>query len=240
MADQASSGALAPLSPHALLSPDADLSDLAPWEHRLDLGESNEAYHAFEHFRDLDTSVRTLNQAYRNHMAKCRGVTEGGSGSTTSESEPRPLMIASGCWRQWKATYKWDERIALFEAYNDRLERQRQLADIRQMNRRHASLAITFQNRIIERMQAINLNDIEPKLLGQWFKIASDVERRARGEATEIVQNENNVNVSVSTASELRRRLKAMGILQEISQTLDGDYTVDIMKVDDENKEAES
>ncbi len=235
MADQASSGALVKLSPHTLAHAEADASDLAPWEHRLDLGESNEAYHAFEHFRDLDTSVRTLNQAYRNHMAKCRGREGGDSSTETPESESQPLM-ASGRWRQWKASYKWDERVALLEAYNDRLERQRQLADIRQMNRRHAALAITFQNKIVDRMQKLDLTTVEPKLLGQWFKIASDVERRARGEATEIVQNESNVNVSVSSAVELRRRLKAMGILQEISQTIDGDYTVDIMKSNDQEE----
>jgi Fe2+ transport system protein FeoA len=55
------------------------------------------------------------------------------------------------------------------------------------------------------------------------------VERRARGEATEIVQNESNTTVNVVPhANEIRQRLKDMGILQEIAEDIERRGVIDV------------
>jgi hypothetical protein len=194
---------------------EADISDLAPWEQRHDLAESSVAYHAFCHYRDLDTRDRTLNRAYNNHMTQCRT----GAGEVT-EGEPTWLR-ASGCWQDWKRDYRWDERVALKTAYEDRRERERQLQAIKDMNVRHAALGVKIQNQLVKLLEEFDPKTIQPKDLAPILKAATDVERRARGEATEIVQNETTLTVGVSNAVELRRQLRAEGILQEIEAQRD-------------------
>jgi hypothetical protein len=174
----------------------ADLSMTAPLEHkpwhRQD-GETRKAYHAFCHFRNLPNWDRSVVKAFNAHVETCKKVhvvpqTHGAAPSVDGQH------IA--LWRQWRIRYQWETRADLHDAEVDEQQRLKQIQEIHEMNERHASLAAAFQNQIVQQFTALmkktgedGFIQLSPKDMAQWLDKATAVERRARGQATDIVQS---------------------------------------------------
>ncbi|HXG72671.1 MAG TPA: hypothetical protein VNJ04_18870 [Gemmatimonadaceae bacterium] len=148
------------------------------WHRRKELGEPVHCYHAFTHFRDMAAGARTVDGAYRIHMSECR------------KRRDADTLEAPGKWRAWKAAYWWQDRVDAFDAVIEEEARQKRLKDIIEMNERHAAVASALQGKVIARLQALQPSDLSVAQLIIWFREATIIERRARGEATDIVQHD--------------------------------------------------
>lgn len=158
------------------------MSELRPWDRQP--SESRQAYHAFCEFRDLPARERSLDRAYTHHRVVCVSRKEPGE-------IPRPLLQATKCWKTWKRQWNWVARADAHDREIAETERLARRDAIAEMNKRHADIAVAFQQRCVSRLLEIQPNQLSPGLLIRWFEIATLVERRARGEATEIVKHEN-------------------------------------------------
>lgn len=86
----------------------------------------------------------------------------------------------------WSSEHGWQERVKLYDAERIEEKRRKQEAEIEKMNERHALIGTSQQARAIEQIK----NLIEAKAFGsmaavQLLKLATDLERVARGAATE-------------------------------------------------------
>ncbi len=88
--------------------------------------------------------------------------------------------------KEWSSKYNWQERIKLYDAAQIERERVKRQKAIDAMNDRHAMIGTTQQAKAIEQIKAL----IEAKSFGsmaavQLLKLATDLERVARGAPTE-------------------------------------------------------
>lgn len=167
--------------------------EIKPW-HRQP-GESRKAFHAFIHYRDLAANERSLNTAYSAHLINCQG----GHGKhpnaiNTPELLPGQKREATVNWKAWKVRFTWDARADAHDAIRDEAERLKKLAEIQAMNDRHAAISTAFQNQIVQQLTEATANGgkvkLSPGQMAIWLDKATTVERRARGQATDIVKHE--------------------------------------------------
>lgn len=88
----------------------------------------------------------------------------------------------------WSKAHHWQDRVKLFDAERIEERRLEQEEAIRKMNERHAMIGTSQQARAIKQIEAL----IEAKSFGsmaavQLLKLATDLERVARGASTEQV-----------------------------------------------------
>jgi hypothetical protein len=83
--------------------------------------------------------------------------------------------------KRWGTKWRWQERLNAFLASQDtaRLECHRKAME--EMNSRHISTAILFQEKTVEKLQSVHINDLAPRDLPRWFEISVAVERSAYG-----------------------------------------------------------
>ncbi len=72
-------------------------------------GESRQAFHGFEHYRDLG-SARSLVAAYNDHLIRCRGRQCG-------------AKRAPGSWSEWSINWRWVERAEAWDRHLDSVRR---------------------------------------------------------------------------------------------------------------------
>jgi hypothetical protein len=202
------------------------------WEQRDDLGESRWAYHSFRHYRDAMPTHRSLDRAYSSCLANCprarRRATAVNDPSTNTQTDApvntvvsakRPLKGCSPQWVQWSQRFLWKERAAAWDRFVERQGLQKRLDEIELMNKRHSALSVAFINKLVERLQAFNVNELNPTQMVSWLREAVAIERRARGEPVDIAQTTSDVRVSaVPAADELRRSLMDAGLLQSVGR----------------------
>jgi hypothetical protein len=125
-----------------------------PWERQR--GESAKAFAAWVLYRDMDES--------RSYQRVAQEL---------SKSE---TLI-----KRWGTKWRWQERLNDFLASQDtaRLEVHRKA--IEEMNSRHISTAMLFQEKTIEKLQSVDINELAPRDLPRWFEVAVAVERSAHG-----------------------------------------------------------
>jgi len=131
-----------------------------PWE-RLD-NESSKAYRAFCVYRDLGPD-RSIDKAMAAVGQKNRRT-----------------------WGEWCSKYNWVERAAAYDSYLEAEKRKEKEREILDMARRHATLAMAFQEKVAKALQMIDPSDLSPRDLARWLEVATTLERLSRGEPTEI------------------------------------------------------
>lgn len=87
---------------------------------------------------------------------------------------------------EWSREHQWQERVKAYDAERIEERRRKQEAEIEKMNERHAMIGTTQQAKAIKQIEAL----IEAKSFGsmaavQLLKLATDLERLARGAPTE-------------------------------------------------------
>lgn len=130
-------------------------------------GESSRAYSVFCEYRDLgpERSLDKLKQKLNKSRTK----------STLA---------------RWSGKYKWVERAKAYDDYIEKKKRREHEKAILEMAERHAKLAVAFQQRIAQRLQEINPEELGPADLVRWLDVATKLERLSRGEPTEIGKQE--------------------------------------------------
>jgi hypothetical protein len=157
---------------------------LDPWERQTAWGETAKAHHAFTLYRDLGPT-RTMVGAYR----RARGL-----------AEDHPLGSLPGYWREWRRTWRWDERAAAFDREQDRLATLQLRTELVAMRKRQAQAGMLLQARSVGALAKVlptqdELNEMDAQAvlarastseLARVFREGTHAERLARGEATEI------------------------------------------------------
>jgi len=137
------------------------------WERQP--GETAKAYAAFCVYRDLGPG-RSLEKAAQAMGYKSR----------------KNFSI-------WHSKYEWVKRAEAYDEYLERRKREEHEKAILEMAERHARLAVAFQQKIAQRIQMIDPNELTPQDLARWLEIATKLERLSRGEPTEIGRHEVNL-----------------------------------------------
>ncbi len=124
-----------------------------PWERQK--GESEQAYEAFVIYRDLGLK--------RSNHEVCERL-----------SKSRQLIS------RWKAKYSWDDRV---RAYDNAMERQAHAEAVRSlkdMTKRHTKIAIQMQKKALEALEKLSVEDMTPRDIKEYIKIATELERLNR------------------------------------------------------------
>lgn len=165
---------------------------VAPWERQLD--ESARAFAAFAAYRDQPRDRR-------NQRAVAQAL---GKSATIIH--------------RWSARHGWVERVAAWDAEQDRVARAAQLRVIQEMHERHARLAMAVQQKAAEALRDMPAGELAPRDVARWLDVAVRIERTARGEPADIVE-ERRRDEATEHAERLYERLA--GLAAELA-ALDG------------------
>ena len=124
-----------------------------PWERQP--GESEQAFEAFRLYRDL--GIRRSNIEVCNQLSKSRQLIS-----------------------RWKSKYRWDERA---RAYDNDLEKQQHaeaVKNLKDMTSRHIKIAINLQAKALEALAQLKVEEMTPKDIKEYIKMATDLERLNR------------------------------------------------------------
>ena len=143
-------------------------------------GETDKAFHAFVHFRDLPPYERSLANAYREHHAEC---------------EPERSENIPSHWHNWRRDWNWISRVEAHDAAVAMERRERRLAELREAEDEIQKTARAGRLRVAERLASVGgvdengdpIGEIIPlALLPKWFEIFSEMELKALGFADRI------------------------------------------------------
>ena len=132
-----------------------------PWERQT--GEGDKAWEAFVIYRDLgaDRSLRLVAQR---------------------------LGRSPGYLEELSRTKGWTERVAAWDAELDRQARKAQVAEITKMRKNHAAIAVSMLAKAAKALQSLPAEDLKAVDVSRMVEVASKLERLARGDVSEIVE----------------------------------------------------
>lgn len=139
-----------------------------PWEPIK--GESSKAYEAFAIYRDMGIE---------------RGIRKVAKELGKSET----LMA------RWSGQHKWVERAAAWDAEQDRVVREQQLLDIKNMRKRHAGLAEAMLIKAAKALKRIPDDEIKASDISRMVETASKLERISRGDVGDVIEERSNGEV---------------------------------------------
>lgn len=126
------------------------------WERQP--GESVQAFEAFKIYRDL--GLKRSNQEVCKQLSKSRQLIS-----------------------RWKAAWNWDERV---RAYDNALEREAHkeaVKNLKDMTSRHIRISVQLQNKALEALQKMKVEDMSPRDIREYIKLATELERLNRTSA---------------------------------------------------------
>jgi hypothetical protein len=142
------------------------MSDM-PLPYERQPGETAKAFAAFTCFRDLGPE-RSVLKAYQQKTGK------------------KHAKQATGVWNGWATAYNWHERAAAWDSHLDRQTREAQERARREMGERHAKIAVALQEKAIQRLKAMKLEEMSPSDALRFTTESIKLERLARGEPESI------------------------------------------------------
>ena len=98
---------------------------------------------------------------------------------------------------KWSRLHNWVARCAAYDDEEDRIYLIEQREAIKEMNKRQASLGAAMQGKGIDRLLDINPGELTPDQAARLAKTGVDIERPARGEATEISEHKGSVGINL-------------------------------------------
>lgn len=132
-----------------------------PWERQP--GEGVKAFEAFNTYMLMGTDRSHVKVAY-----------ELGKSAT--------LMS------KWSSQWKWVERAAAWDIEQENLARKDQIKEIKEMRKRHASLATQMLAKVTKRMLKMPEEELTPQDVKAWVETASKLERLSRGDTSEVIE----------------------------------------------------
>lgn len=89
---------------------------------------------------------------------------------------------------RWSGINNWVERCAAWDAEQDRLLRQQQLKDIKNMRKRHADIATAMIMKAAKALKKIKDDEIKPQDVSRMVEVASKLERISRGDVGDVIE----------------------------------------------------
>ena len=124
-----------------------------PWERQK--GESAQAYEAFSIYLGMG--------AERSLSAVAKQL-----------SKSLPLI------KRWSREKEWQERIRAYDNDVERQARKKVIADRKAMTERHIGIAMQLQKKALEALGSLSVEDMTPKDIKEYIKMATDLERLNR------------------------------------------------------------
>lgn len=124
-----------------------------PWERQK--GESEKAYEAFAVYRDMGEK-RTFTAVAEKLQKSCTLI------------------------RRWKDRWDWPERV---RAYDNEIEKEvkaKAVKERKEMSSRHINIAMQLQKKALEALKGLSVEDMSPKDIKEYIKMATDLERLNR------------------------------------------------------------
>ncbi len=124
-----------------------------PWERQK--GESAQAYEAFVTYRDMgpERSVTRVSQS----LNKSRGLIG-----------------------RWSSQWNWTERVRAYDNELEKEARAKAVKDRKAMTERHIGIAMQVQKKALEALASLSVEDMSPKDVKEYIKMATDLERLNR------------------------------------------------------------
>ena len=138
-------------------------SSSLPWE-RVPY-ETRQAYEAFCGYRDMGSS-----------RSVAKVGTQLGKSNTLLE--------------RWSARWNWVLRAQQYDDDLDRQARQDREQEIKDTRRRHLQLARLLLNKVYERMQSLNPDDITPATLDRLLRVSAELELTSLGVSSSTTRTE--------------------------------------------------
>lgn len=124
-----------------------------PWERQK--GESAQAYEAFSIYLGMGAE-RSL------------------SAVAQKLSKSLPLI------KRWSREKEWQERIRAYDNDIEKQARKKAIADRKAMTKRHIGIAMQLQKKALEALDRLLVEDMTPKDIKEYIKMATDLERLNR------------------------------------------------------------
>jgi hypothetical protein len=140
-----------------LLVPPSFCPDREPWEQQR--GESRQAYAAWTAYRDMEEP-----RTYRR----------------LAQDLDRSVTLIGG----WGSKWRWQQRLAAYVAYIEKVRMAERISAIKEMDERHASVAKLGLEKVEAALNSIN--SLPPQALAKLLATSVDVERLARGASREM------------------------------------------------------
>nr|UWG90058.1 MAG: Protein of unknown function (DUF1804) [Bacteriophage sp.] len=124
-----------------------------PWERQK--GESEKAYEAFAAYRDMgpERSITKVSQ---------------------SLNKTRALI------GRWSSQWNWTERARAYDNELEKEARAKAVKDRKAMTDRHIGIAMQLQKKALEALGSLSVEDMSPKDIKEYIKMATDLERLNR------------------------------------------------------------
>lgn len=152
-----------------------------PWERQK--GESEKAYEAFAAYRDMGEK-RTL----------------------TAVAEK--LQKSGSLIRRWKDRWDWAERVRAYDNGLEKEARAKVIKDRKDMTDRHIKIAMQLQKKALEALGNLSVEDMSPKDIKEYIKMATDLERlnRTLEEESSRGSNENSTSLADAVIAAYQKR----------------------------------
>lgn len=124
-----------------------------PWERQK--GESEKAYEAFSVYRDMGEK--------RTFVA------------VAEKLDKSDTLI-----HRWKDRWDWQERVRAYDNEIEREAKRKVVADRKAMTERHIGIAMQVQKKALEALASLSVEDMTPKDVKEYIKMATDLERLNR------------------------------------------------------------
>lgn len=134
--------------------------------------ESVQAFEAFRIYRDL--GMKRSNQEVCKQLSKSRQLIS-----------------------RWKAAWNWDERV---RAYDNALEREAHkeaVKNLKDMTSRHIRISVQLQNKALEALQRMKVEDMSPRDIREYIKLATELERLNRTSAANELEADETTSVDI-------------------------------------------
>lgn len=140
-----------------------------PWERQK--GESEKAYEAFVTYRDLGEK-RTFTAVAKKLQKSCTLI------------------------RRWKVAWEWQERVRAYDNELEKEARSKAVKSRKDMTERHIGIAMQLQKKALEALKELKPEEMTPKDIKEFIKMATDLERLNR-----TIEEESGKGSSESSAS---------------------------------------
>lgn len=128
-------------------------ANIDAWERQQ--GESSQAYEAFVSYRDMGLERSITKVAH-------------------SLSKSRALI------GRWSSQWDWQERVRSYDNELEKKAKAKALKDRKAMTERHIGIAMQVQKKALEALANLSVEDMSPKDIKEFIKMATDLERLNR------------------------------------------------------------
>jgi hypothetical protein len=92
--------------------------------------------------------------------------------------------------RRWSKTWDWEPRARAYDNHLIEAELEAIKKERVKSARRHISIARSFQNKVIARLNKLDAGELSTADMVRWFDISVKIERQAMGEPSEVITQE--------------------------------------------------